>query len=87
MRVEQTPNPNSMRYVVNRPVQEAMKGRFFTQARDADEPLVRDLLALEGVAAVMLLPNSVTVNKTATATWDELGPRTETAIRGYFGSA
>ncbi|MBA2725619.1 MAG: NifU N-terminal domain-containing protein [Actinobacteria bacterium] len=84
IRVEETPNPNAKRYVLNRPVQEASKGRFFTQGDDGSEPLVGKLLALPGVMGVMLLPNSVTVNKDAGVTWDVLGPLAEEALDGYF---
>lgn len=84
IRMEETPNPNSKRYVLNRPVQESPKGRFFTEPPEEGEPLVRILLALEGVKGVMLLPNSVTVNKDAAAGWDDLASEAEEAIKSYF---
>ena len=84
IRTEETPNPNSRRYVVDRPVQEQAKGRFFTSASDSDEPLVRDLFGIGGVTGVMLLPNSVTVNKTDDSTWEEVDARARDTIEGYF---
>jgi hypothetical protein len=84
VRTEEPPNPNARRYVLNRPVQEQSKGRFFMNADSSDEPLVRSLFALEGVEGVMFLPNSVTVNKTNAASWDALDAAAREAIESYF---
>ncbi len=65
MSSENTSNPNAHRYLVDRAVQEQPKGRFFPSADQADDPLARALFQVEGVAAVMLLPRSVTVTKAA----------------------
>lgn len=84
IRVEETPNPNAKRYVLNRPVQEASKGRFFTATSEDREPLVEKLLGLQGISGVMLLPNSVTINKDTGITWEDLGPQAEDALKSYF---
>ncbi len=84
IRAEETPNPNARRYVLDRPVQEQSKGRFFKSPEDTDEPLVRTLFDIEGVASVMLLPNSVTVNKSSQTSWEELDTRARAAIESYF---
>jgi len=84
IRTEETPNPNAQRFVLNRAVQESARGRFFTEAGGAEEPLARALLDLNGVIGVMLLPNSVTVNKEPSALWDEVGPHAEEVIRTHF---
>jgi hypothetical protein len=84
MRMEDTPNPNAKRYVCNRTVQEGSKGRFFTEASAGGEPLVDLLFEIEGVSGVMLLPNSITLNKEAAAEWDGLTARAEDAIRRYL---
>lgn len=84
VRSEDTPNPNARRYLVDRPVQEQPKGRFFPSADKADDPLARSLFEVDGVAAVMLLPTSVTVTKTASASWDVLDADAQRAIARYF---
>lgn len=85
VRMEETPNPNARRYVLDRPVQEGARGRFYTAPGQSDEPLVTDLLALEGAVGVMLLPNSVTINKAPEATWDELDLGVRETLTRYFG--
>lgn len=84
VRLEDTPNPNARRYVLNRPVQEQAKGRFFRSAGETDEQLAKALFAIEGVDGVMFLPNSVTVNKTNDASWDSVETAARDAIEGYF---
>lgn len=79
--VQETPNPQARRFVVDQPVQDASRGRFFTSVDEAaEEPLVHRLLSADGVAAVLLLPTSVTVTKDAGASWDEV----EVTARGIL---
>lgn len=84
VRSEGTPNPNSRRYLVDRAVQEQSKGRFFPSAQEADHPLARSLFEVEGVAAVMLLPASVTVTKSASASWDVVDAAAQRTIEQHF---
>lgn len=83
IRMEETPNPNARRYVIDRPVQQAAKGRFFTSG-DAGEPLVEALFGVPGVAGVLLLPNSVTINKTPGSDWEMVDPSTRSTLESYF---
>ena len=53
-------------------------------AEDTDEPLVKALFAVNGVTGVMLLPNSVTVNKTNEASWEVVDAEARHIIEGYF---
>lgn len=84
IRAEETPNPQARRYILDRPVQEGSKGRFFRSPEETDEPLAKALFDLDGVQGVMFLPNSVTVNKGDAHSWETLEPRVQEAIRGYF---
>jgi len=83
---QDTPNPNARRVVLDRPVQEGSRGRYFTDPTACDDPLARVILEVEGVVGVMLLPNSVTVSKDNEASWEQLQPLVVQKIHGYFGS-
>lgn len=85
--VQDTPNPNARRFLVDKPVQDSGRGRFYTDVDSADNPLARRLLELDGVVSVMLLPTSVTVNKDNGANWDEVGVQARTAIEEHFADA
>jgi len=82
--VEETPNPNARRYILDQPVQEQSKGRYFKAGDEADDPLAKSLLAVEGTDSVMLLPKSVTVNKRNDQTWDLVDPAARKAIENHF---
>lgn len=84
IRTVETPNPNARQYMVNRPVQESPKGRFYKPGDETDEPLVKALLEIEGAQSVMLLPNSITVNKANGSSWDDVDAATRRAIEDYF---
>lgn len=84
----ETPNPNSRRFIVDVSVQEESRGRFFTDPSEADESdasLARRLLEISGVAGVMLLPTSVTVNKTDDSSWDDVEPAAQAVIEEVLG--
>lgn len=83
---QETPNPQARRFVVDQPVQDGSRGRFFTSLDDAaDEPLAHRLLSADGVAAVLLLPTSVTVTKDADASWDDVERTAREILDEHFG--
>lgn len=82
--VQDTPNPDSRRFVLDKPVQEEPRGRFFTDVDATDDALARSLLEVEGVTATMLLPTSVTVNKSQDASWGDVEPAARAALEAYF---
>lgn len=84
--VQETPNPAARRFVVDQPVQDATRGRFFTSVEQAaDEPLAHRLLSAEGIDAVLLLPTSVTVTKANDASWDAVEQTAREVLADHFG--
>lgn len=82
--VQDTPNPNARRFLLDTPVQESVRGRFFKRGEEVDDTLAEDLLRVFGVEAVMLLPTSVTVNKDPQAAWENLEPAVREALERHF---
>lgn len=83
--VQETPNPEARRFVLDQPVQEQPRGRFFTSPDEAaDEPLAQQLLSAEGVDAVLLLPTSVTVTKASEASWDAVEQTAREILDDHF---
>jgi hypothetical protein len=69
--VEPTPNPNAMKFLLNRRVSEAtISARTADQA--AGNPVTGALFAIPGVAGVMLLGDFVTINKSPEAKWPDI---------------
>lgn len=82
--IQDTPNPDARRFVLDKPVQEEPRGRFFTDPSTTDDALAKSLLELDGVSGAMLLPTSVTVNKDGDASWDDVEPAARAALEAYF---
>jgi len=84
IRVQPTPNPNSVLFHVDRTVIEERMKQFNTADDAADSPLAKALFAIEGVASVFFMPNSITVSKSPSGEWDTIVPDAEEAIRSHF---
>jgi Fe-S cluster biogenesis protein NfuA len=73
IQLEWTPNPSTLKYVVDRRLL-AGGAVNFTQREEAEKksPLARKLMDVKGVSAVMIGLNFVTVTKGDEGEWDEL---------------
>ena len=81
---EPTPNPNSIKFTVNRQVTSG-GGQSFAGADEAIiSPLARRLFAIEGVRTVFFLKDFISVGRTSGADWQVLVPQVEAAIRAYY---
>ena len=74
IRAERTPNPNSIKWVLDPPIVESGVGAHF-DVRPSEEvsPLAAKLLGIEGVEVVFLASNFVTLTKREDADWTDLG--------------
>ena len=80
---EPTPNPNSMKFTLDRRVAE--QGQSFNSPGEAEQsPLARRLFAIRGVRSIFLLNNFISVSRDPAADWGELAPKVEAAIRAHF---
>lgn len=70
--LEFTPNPNTLKYSVNRTLLKSRKAANFMKMEDALEksPLAAKLLAVEGIRGVMIGVDFVTVTKSEEGDWD-----------------
>ena len=85
--VQQTPNPNSLLFQVDRTVTEERMRQFNTAEEAADFPLAGALFEIGGVASIFFMPQSITVSKDAGSDWDAIGPAAEAVIRSHFDDA
>ena len=86
IRVQPTPNPNSILFHVDRTVTEERMKQFNSPADAADAPLARALFEIPGVASIFFMPNSITVSRTPEADWDTIASAAEDAIREHFSN-
>lgn len=87
IRIQPTPNPNSLLFHVDRTVTEKRMQQFNSADEAQDIPLARALFAIEDVASIFFMPASITVSKSPDSDWDTIVPQAEEAIRTHFADA
>ncbi|HEX2095206.1 MAG TPA: NifU N-terminal domain-containing protein [Longimicrobiaceae bacterium] len=82
VRFDPTPNPQAGKFTVGRTLVEGRRGRTYESAvAAATDPIAARLFALEGVHGVFMVADFVTVTKAPEASWAELAPRVQAALR------
>jgi hypothetical protein len=69
--VQPTPNPNALKFLLDRPITDQPTS-FFSAAGAEDHPIAGRLFAIRGVSSLLLLGDFVTVNKSPDAGWAEI---------------
>ena len=72
--VQPTPNPNALKFMLDRPIAEQPTS-FFNAEAAAGHPIATALFAVPGVSSLLLLGDFVTVNKSADASWPQIKER------------
>jgi hypothetical protein len=84
---EATPNPNAVKFTLDRPSTEGRPVTFRAGSDPADSPLGARIFALDGVTNVFMTSNFVSVTKEDDADWNELVPAVIAALEEHFGAA
>ena len=85
--LEFTPNPNTLKFVVNRELL-TRGAASFTDASQTENksPLAGKLFGTPGVGGVMIGRNFVTITKTETGDWDIVHEKSREIIEGHITS-
>ena len=87
MHAERTPNPNSIKWVMNRVLATDVGGVDFDAAVDAAvSPLAALLFGVAGVVGVYLGTDFVTVSKSPDTEWTDLAPPIVAGIKSWAAS-
>lgn len=79
-----TPNPNAIKFTLDRPSVEG-RGKTFRAGSEPDDfPLGARIFALDGVTNVFATADFVSVTKEDDVSWDELGPQVMEALQEHF---
>lgn len=81
-----TPNPNSMKFTLNRPVTEGGSQSFMSPEQAESSPLARRLFQVRGVKSLFFLNNFITVTRDPSVDWEAIAGEVEAAIREHFES-
>ena len=77
--IQETPNPNARKFVLDRPISEQPTS-FFNSDAAKGHPLASRLFQVPGVATVLLLGDFVTINKRPDATWAEIAEKVKKTL-------
>lgn len=84
IQVQGTPNPNAAKFVLGRSMLGEEGRTFFDAQAAAKNPLAARLFEVEGVRALFMVDNFITVTKAEGATWDDLVEPIREAIQEEF---
>jgi Fe-S cluster biogenesis protein NfuA len=87
MHAERTPNPNSIKWVLGRPLVEGGASAHFAERPSAEvSPLAHGLFGVEGVVGVFLASNFVTVTKRDEVEWTDLAQPIVGVLKACLGA-
>ncbi|OWK51138.1 NFU1 iron-sulfur cluster scaffold homolog, mitochondrial [Lonchura striata] len=87
IQTQDTPNPNSLKFIPGRAVLESRTMEFSTPAAAYCSPLARQLFRIEGVKSVFFGPDFITITKESEdLDWNLLKPDIYATIMDFFAS-
>lgn len=81
---EATPNPNTLKFVLNRPIYPNDFAEFQAKAETAESPLAAALFDLGNVENVYFSNNFVSITKSEDLMWVELLPAVKEFLKAWF---
>lgn len=81
VRVEGTPNPHAAKFTLDRPLPVEESRSYFDAGEAEGDPLAEGLFGIEGVRALLMVDNFVTVTKSEEKEWDDLVDAVAAVIR------
>jgi hypothetical protein len=81
IQVSATPNPNAMKFTLDRKLVESGSRSYSTRFEALDDPLGSALFGVPGVQSLFFMADFITVTKDPGAAWEELVPAVTAAVR------
>ena len=83
---ERTPNPNAMKFRMNRQVNPGPARSYYAASSARNDPVAARLFELPSVTGVLSLSDFCSVNQDGTADWEDLIPKVEAILRDAYGN-
>jgi Fe-S cluster biogenesis protein NfuA len=84
VRVSETPNPHSRKFLLNRTLLVEGGASFHRPPREDDPPLVQFLFELPGIRSLFFMESFCSVTREAETTWDELESEVGKRLQAYI---
>lgn len=82
--LEFTPNPNTLKFVVNQPLLPRGAANFTNLDQAAHAPLAKALFGVPGVQAVMVGTNFITITKGPQGDWDVMAEKVPQTLESHL---
>lgn len=82
--IQPTPNPNALKFIIEKDVKTEGKVSFKTPQDCKEVPLAAALFDLRGVDQIHFFQNVITVSKFSFEDWETLGPAIQTCIESFI---
>ncbi len=82
--IQPTPNPNALKFILNKSVKTEGKVSFKSPQDCKDVPLAAALFDLRGVDQIHFFQNVITISKFSFEDWDTLEPSVQTCIENFL---
>jgi NFU1 iron-sulfur cluster scaffold homolog, mitochondrial len=82
--IQPTPNPNALKFILEREVKKEGKTSFKNPNQAKDVPLAAALFDLRGVDQIHFFQNVITISKFTFEPWDSLEPAVMTTIENHI---
>lgn len=87
IQVEGTPNPHAAKFTLSRTLPVEGSRSYFEADEATDDPLATELFGIDGVRALLIVDDFITVTKAEGVEWDDLVGPVTAAIRRRFPEA
>ena len=81
---EPTPNPNALKFTLNRTVTEGRSKTYASPEAAAASPLAKALFEIAGVKSLFFLGNFITVTRQPGSDWATIARQVEERIRAHY---
>jgi Fe-S cluster biogenesis protein NfuA len=79
--IQETPNPNAVKFILKEPVSHGTSHSFDAPEKASDDKLAKSLFDVGDVVSVFYMDKMITVEKTDETDWDEILPNLAVPIR------
>ena len=84
--VSATPNPNAVKFTLDRKVVESGSRSYSSRFEALDDPLAAAIFGVEGVQSLFYMADFITVTKEPGAAWETLVPAVTEAIQAHIST-
>ena len=83
VQIEQTPNPNTLKFLPGKKVSEVGSIEFI-KGKQTDNKLIKDLFSVKDISMVFLGSDFITVKKAEKTLWGDIKPKIISFINDYY---